>query len=164
MNNKEQFVSFSHYGSHKGFYREDDLSSALFNIHYEDFFEAPDDEDFPYYSAHELLRGSCHHFVLGLQKIFGYTPYIIEGNNNVGFHAFSQIYKNKKWFYIDARGITTSFDDFMEVAREFVSDEYTIRRLDEQEKEELIKDDMYFEEAQAFAVAVIKKYKEYYTL
>ena len=29
MNNKEQFVSFSHYGSHKGFYREDDTGKKM---------------------------------------------------------------------------------------------------------------------------------------
>jgi len=164
MKNKEQFISFSHYGFHKGFYLEDDLSSALCRIHFEDFFEAPDDEDFPYSSAHELLRGSCHHFVLALQKVFGYTPYIIEGNNKVCFHAFAQIYRNRNWFYIDARGITSSFDNFMEVAKEFVSDEYTIRRLEKEEIKELINDDLYFEEAQAFALAVIEKYKAYYTL
>ena len=106
------------------------------NIRYDDFFEYPDDLEFPYDSAHELLRGSCHHFALSLNKMLGYSAYIIEGNNKRGFHAFCQIYKNNQCFYVDARGITSSFDEFMCVASEFVKDEYTIRAIEDDDIEE----------------------------
>ena len=52
----------------------------------------------------------------------------------------------------------------MEVAKEFVSDEYTIRPVSATDIDEWKEDDNYYEEAQAFAVAVIEKYKSYYIL
>ena len=52
----------------------------------------------------------------------------------------------------------------MDVAKEFVSDEYTIRQMNEEDIKELKKDDNYYEIALDFAVAVIERYKEYYTV
>ena len=77
---------------------------------------------------------------------------------------FCQLYKNRTWYYVDARGITNSFDEFMTVAREFVSDEYTIRPATSEDIEEWEKDSRYNEVAYAFAEAVIRKYQRYYTL
>lgn len=163
MRNRDKLCSFGFYGWHKGFYIEDNPEESLFKIRYTDFFEYPDDEYFPYDSAHELLCGSCHHFALSLRKVFGYVPYIIEGKNKRGFHAFCQIYRNRNWYYVDARGITSSFDEFMKVAKTFVTDEYIIRPVDSADIEEWDSDD-YNEEAYAFAEAVIQKHKECYTL
>ena len=151
MWSRDDMISVESYGWHKGFYNDKNFSDSLRNIRYDDFFEYPDDLEFPYDSAHELLRGSCHHFALSLNKMLGYSAYIIEGNNKRGFHAFCQIYKNNQCFYVDARGITSSFDEFMCVASEFVKDEYTIRAN-------------YHAEALVFAEAVIEKFKECYIL
>ena len=163
MAERKDFISHRRYGRHKGFYNDEDFLKALQSIGYGDFFDYPQDDEFPYTSAEDLLRGSCNHFVLGLKNVLGYTPYIIQGNNKVSFHAFCQIYKNREWYYIDARGITTSFDEFMDVAQEFVTDSYTIRAVNDQDIEEWKADD-YFEEALSFAEAVIEKYIECYTL
>ena len=163
MAERKDLISHRRYGWHKGFYNDEDFLKTLQSIGYGDFFECPQDEEFPYDSAEYLLRGSCNHFVLGLKNVLGYTPYIIQGNNKVSFHAFCQIYKNGEWYYIDARGITTSFDEFMDVAQEFVTDSYTIRAVNDRDIEEWKADD-YFEEALSFAEAVIEKYIECYTL
>lgn len=164
MDCNETLISFRHIGWHKGFYNEENTTDALCSVLYENFLEVPEDEEFPYFSAGQLLRGSCHHFALGLEKVLGYTPYIIEGRNRKGFHAFCQICKGGSWFYVDARGVTTSFDEFMDVAKEFVSDEYIIRPVDVKDLVEWKEDDEYFDIATAFAVAVIEKYKHYYTV
>ena len=166
MREKEKMYSFSSYGFHKGFYNYDNFEDALHNVDYADFFVYSDDEEFPYDSAHQLLYGSCHHFAMALKEILGYNAYIIEGNNKKGFHAFCQIYDRikKQWYYIDARGITTSFDEFMEVAKSFVSDEYTIRQVSPKDIAEWESDDYYNEEGYGFAKAVVEKYKDYYTL
>ena len=161
METNEILSSFQIYGHHKGFYNEHDIDSALSNIKVEDFIDVPDTE-FPYNSAFALLRGSCHLFALALEKVLGYNPYIIEGNNKKGFHAFCQIYKNGTWFYVDARGITSSFDEFMDVAKEFVTDEYTIRTVNSADIDEWKKYDEYFDLALLFAMRVIKKYSNYY--
>ena len=149
---------------HKGFYNDDDNTNGLREICYSDFFDSPDDETFPYNSAETLLRGSCHHFALSLQKVLGYNPYIIQGNDKKSFHAFCQIYKGRTWYYVDARGITSSFDEFMSVAREFVSDEYTIMPVTQETIEEWKEDSDYDNEAFAFAEAVIEKNIECYML
>mgnify|MGYP004630937361 CR=1 FL=1 len=41
------------------------------------FFKEPDDDEFPYYSAHELLRGSCNHFAVALQRVLRKNDLII---------------------------------------------------------------------------------------
>lgn len=164
MWSKDDMISVESYGWHKGFYNDENFSNSLRHIRYDDFFEYPDNPDFPYNSAYELLRGSCHHFALSLNKMLGYSAYIIEGNNKRGFHAFCQIYRNNQCFYVDARGITSSFDEFMLVASEFVNDEYTIRAIEDHDIEEWKNDSNYHAEALVFAEAVIEKFKECYIL
>lgn len=167
MDRKGDLISFSRFGWHKGFYNAndfDDITDALCEICYEEFFEYPDDDEFPYDSAHSLLRGSCNHFAVALNKVLGYTPYIIETSDKRGFHAFCQTYKNGKLYYVDARGMTSSFDEFMIVAREFVRGEYTIKEVTQDIIEEWESGSEYNEEAYAFAEAVIRKYIECYTV
>ena len=65
---------------------------------------------------------------------------------------------------MDARGITSSFDEFMVVASEFVGDEYIIRPVTLGDIEEWKNDSNYEDEALSFAEAVIEKYKDYYRL
>lgn len=81
MSSNETFIAVNHIGWHKGFYKVEDTTCALCNVRYEDFMQVPDDEEFPYFSAGQLLRGSCHCFVLDLEKVLGYTPYNIKGRN-----------------------------------------------------------------------------------
>ena len=165
MSGRSELVSFGHYGQHKGFYNDgDDPKKVLSEINYTDFFDDPNDKEFPYDDASYLLCGSCNHFALSLKKIFNYNPYIIEGINKVCFHAFCQVYKHRKWYYIDARGITDSFDEFMSVAKEFVSSEYVIRPVDDTDISKWEEDSQYDDEAYAFAEAVIEKYRECYEI
>lgn len=165
MNIRQELRSFGRFGWHKGFYNDEDIDKSLRSIGYSDFFAKPDDLDFPYDSARSLLCGSCHHFALSLQKQLNYKAYIIEETNDKeAFHAFCQIYRNGKWFYVDARGITSSFDEFMDVASKFVRDEYTIRPVSEDDISNWETDSDYNKEAYEFAEAVIRKYEECYTL
>lgn len=167
MDRKGDLISFSSYGWHKGFYNVDDvddITDALLRIKYTDFFECPEDDEFPYDSAHSLLCGSCNHFAVALKNVLGYTPYIIEETDKKGFHAFCQVYKNGRLYYVDARGVTSSFDEFMVVAQEFVRGEYTIREATQDVIEEWESGSEYNDEAYAFAEAVIKEYIECYTV
>lgn len=164
MKDRNAFYSMGCYGWHKGFYVDEDFEKTLWNINYSDYGEVPEDDDmFPYDSAHQLLCGSCNIFALALQKVLGYNIYIIEQIKGNGFHAFCQVYKDRRWHYIDARGITTSFDEFMDIAGRFVKEEFIIQLATDEDIKEWENDD-YFEEAFAFAGAVIEKYKECYTL
>ena len=164
MSYRKEFRSSGYYGCHKGFYNDEDMFKSLQSINYSDFFAEPDDDEFPYGSADSLLCGSCHHFALSLQKLLKYNAYIIEETINKGFHAFCQVYRNKKWYYIDARGVTSSFDEFMDVAKKFVSNEYTIRPVSDDDIRKWKIDSNYDKEAYEFAEAVIRKFEECYTL
>ncbi len=162
MKNKNILCSFDYCGWHKGFYNDDNFRDSLLKIEYADFFKLPDDDEFPYSSAYDLLCGSCNYFALSLQKIFGYSPYIIEGISTKGFHAFCQIYRNREWYYVDARGITSSFDEFMDMAKKFVTGEYIIRPVNPDDIADWESNSNYIKEAHAFSEAVIKKYIECY--
>lgn len=164
MCNKGTFISFRRHGFHKGFYNDNDFNESLQNIRYSDYFEPPDDEEFLHTCAYYLLCGSCHIFALSLKKIFAYDAYIIEEVNDKGFHVFCQIYENRQVYYIDARGITTSFDEFMDVAKTFINDEYIIRPVESSDIEKWTEGDPYIDKGYAFAEAIIENYKECYTM
>lgn len=149
---------------HKGFYNYDDPYEALSAIDYTDFFEESDDDDFPYDSALLLLRGSCNHFAWALRKLLEYHPYVIEESSKKGFHVFCQVYKNGTLFFVDARGITSSFSEFMFGIKLFVNDECVIRPVTVSDIEEWEADCEYNKEAYAFSEAVIRKYMDYYTI
>ena len=163
MSNRDSWRSFGYCEWHKGFYNDDSFKESLFSIQYDDFFNLPDDDEFPYGPAYLLLYGSCHIFAASLKKIFGYTPYIIEQIDGKGFHAFCQVCRNESVCYVDARGITSSFDEFMEVAEQFVKGEYIIRPAEDADLNAAPSED-YDKEGSDFAKAVIEKYKECYTL
>lgn len=164
MATRGELVSFGDYGWHKGFYNDEKYSDSLLEIKYSDFFVEPDDDEFPYYSADVLLNGSCNHFAVSLGRIYNYNVYVIQQIDKRGFHAFCQIYKNRQWYFVDARGITSSFDEFISGVRIFVGDEFTIRPMSSDNLIDWEKDSNYNDEAYAFAEAVIKKYSECYTL
>ena len=165
MCRRNELVSFYKYGFHKGFYNDgDDPTKALYHIKYTDFFEPHEDVYFPFDDAHDLLCGSCHHFALSLKAVLNYDPYIIEGIDKADFHAFCKAYKNSQCYYIDARGATTSFDEFMAIARNFVTGEYIIRPIDVNDIAKWKKGFCYEDEAYAFAEAFIKEYRECYEI
>ena len=161
---RKTFRAFNRTDCHKGFYNDDNPTKSLSKIDYTDFQTLPDDDEFPYISAHDLLCGSCECFALALKAMFDYNVYIIEEKGGQGFHVFCQIYKKRNWYYVDARGITTSFSEFMDIAKIFLHDEYIIRPVDANDIDEWESDSNYNEEGYAFAEAVITKYKECYTL
>lgn len=52
----------------------------------------------------------------------------------------------------------------MDIAKVFVSDEYTIKSVDQSDIDEWKKDDNYYDEAVAFSEAIIGKYKTFYSV
>ena len=164
MKNKGNFYAFNCCEYHKGFYNDKEPAESLEKINYTDFFEDPKDEEFPYDSARQFLNGSCNIFSLSLKKILNYTPYIIEGRNGICFHSFCQIYRECKWYYVDARGITTNFEEFINIPNTPIFDEFIIRPVNSDDIEDWESNFDYNKEAYAFAEAVIEKFREYYIL
>ena len=163
MTSQWKVLSCSEY-RHKGFYNHDDAVEALSKIAYTDYFDAEPNEEFPYDSARSLLCGSCQLFAFTLSKLFGYQAYKIESNNSQRFHAFCQVAKNDELYYIDARGVTTSFNEFLEIARFFVSNDYCIREITSTDFAIWNSNEEYLQEALDFAEAVIKDHEENYRI
>ena len=46
MDRKEKFISCQQIGWHKGFYHDEKLVDALCKVHFEDFLELPDDDEY----------------------------------------------------------------------------------------------------------------------
>ena len=152
---------------HKGFYCDDNDFANLIEIDYEGHLPQIDDGEEHLTSAGCLLRGSCQAFALKVEEILGYKPFIIESHNGKGHHVFCQAtLLNGKNAFIDARGVTTSFDEFMEVAAEFVEGPFVIRRVDKNDKAEWQRssDTNSHKEHLALAEAVIKENIECYEL
>ena len=164
MNNRQQLKTFETYENHKGFYNEKNVYKALRKIHYSDFFEDFDDNEFPYDTAADFLCGSCDIFAISLSELLNYSAYIISGKTEKSFHAFCQIYKNRQRYFVDVRGITTDFSEFMKDVNEFVDGEYTVRPLLEEDVKSWETDSYFRKEGYGFAKAIINKYKCCYTL
>lgn len=164
VKNNGEFALTTSYSWHKGFYKETNFENVLYDIKYTDFFQDINDEEFPYDMAYYLLDGACHLFALSLNKILNYNIYIIEGIRDSSFHAFCQLYKDGIWYYVDARGITSSFNEFAYGIKKFVNNEFIIRPVNSKDFEEWKQDDNFYEEGCAFAEAIINSYINYYTL
>ena len=149
---------------HKGFYNNGNAEEVLNKIAYTDYFDTEPNEEFPYGTADSLLRGSCQLFALSLSKMLGYQAYVIECIYTKRFHAFCQVSKDGQLYYIDARGVTTSFDEFMEVASFFVPGDYNIREVTSMDIEDWNSNEEYLKEARAFAEVIIKDYEENYRI
>lgn len=171
MDENSHYKSFDCWGYHKGYYNEEDYQDILAGIDYSDRPECPKDEDdeednasFIWSCADHLLHGECSCFALALRDIFGYSLYIMESEDKKGFHAFCKVSRNQKSYYIDARGVTTSFEEFMTVASLFVGDQYTMRPATAEDVEGWEGDGEYYEHAFSFSKVFIDDHKEYYTV
>lgn len=116
---------------HKGFYCDDNDFANLLEIDFDGHLNQIDDGEEHLTSAECLLRGSCQAFALKVEEILGYKAFIIRECGGKGHHVFCQATIDGKNAFIDARGVTTSFDEFMEVAAEFVQGPFEIRRVNE---------------------------------
>ena len=146
----------------KGYYLRKKLlcKYELETVKIEDFPEIEindPNETCPYVAASDFLMGSCHLFALDLNKKFGYPIYaiILEGQM---IHCFCQVRRDETTFYIDVRGATNDYSDFLletNVSEEedFAIQEYIVDSFEEWD-----------EIALKFAKALIEKNLEYYEI
>ena len=151
---------------HKGFYCDDNDFENLREIDCDGHLTQIDDDEEHLTSAECLLRGSCQAFALKVEDILGYKAFIIQEYGGKGHHVFCQATLNGKNAFIDARGVTTSFDEFMEVAGEFVEGPFIVRRINEEDIAEWERnsDSNSHKEHLALAEAVIKANTDCYQL
>lgn len=120
-----------------------------------------EDFDYPYSDLCVFLHGSCQLFALALNKKFNYPVYELVQKDKM-LHSFCIVsYKCKK-LYIDIRGATSDFEEFMQGVYMIDGYEYILQQRDIHEDEKLNKkwDDIGY----ALAQAIIEKFPTYYNL
>lgn len=98
---------------HTGFYilGKENVNDYLKKIDNPFFTEELD--DCPYYDASIFLHGICHIFAYALHKIFGYEIYEILSSDRKTIHWFCLSCYQKKKVYVDIRGATTDYEEFL---------------------------------------------------
>ena len=99
---------------HTGFYKEFrwNIENKLKEIENPNYDEKLYDLDCPYDNAYIFLQGICNIFALCLHNKYGYE--ICELNDENGTcHYFCIDYNKGVKRYIDVRGITTSYEEFI---------------------------------------------------
>lgn len=150
---------------HTGFYNKKDITKALRSIaagDFEELREIKTDEECPYTDASNFLCGSCTLFALALHNRFDYVVYEIVRKGNSLAHAFCQADYGDKKIYIDVRGITSDFTEFMTGILLPPNEEYCIQKRDTEQ--DILCPEKYDDFGYAFAEAVINRNPEFYTL
>lgn len=78
-------------------------------------------------STHDLLHGYCTTFAKLLHRKYGYPVYKIEKKNGNYIHCFCTAIWNGITYYIDVRGITNNYDEFISEFEDFVSKEESLQ-------------------------------------
>lgn len=147
---------------HKGFYKNGDVVKSLAAITYETIMGSAPDEDGVYSDAAVFLMGSCQLFSYALMNAFGYIPYEIRDNSN-NIHCFCQSKYQGKRVYIDVRGITSDFDEFLRTSCISHSGEITIIRQGVS-KADLFPAEWDEDFGLPFARRIVKEYSAHYTV
>lgn len=149
---KKLMKQFNEKHFHKGFYINH--MGDLDEISFEELMGYESDEEIGVYNASQLLHGVCYLFSYALHEVFDYDAFAIM-NNDILVHTFCRSQYENRPVYIDARGATTSFDEFLQG---FVMD--SVWSIERQHLDEVWEDrDM---ERYAFAKQVIRRYMSYY--
>ena len=161
MKNMNQRKTF-----HNGHYISANIDQSLTEVCNSKYGEIKcDDEDavdYRYETADIFLHGSCQLFSLALHKNFGYNAYKItwEGRH---IHYFGMIDLGKHKIYIDVRGMTADFNEFVFTFYPgLLNIPYSI------EPQNITEDEMLNDEGDvtgyAFANEIIKRYPSIYSL
>ena len=148
---------------HKGFYENDveSIKTQLGKIKSINSAEIFKNGDCVYYEANIFLHGICHIFAYVLHQKFGYDILEVKNKSGSMIHWCCITKHNGRKLYIDVRGMTTDYDEFLS---EFQPD-IGLKPL----KNKIINLENYEDEWKEtdqlqFASEIITKYYSYYSL
>ena len=130
-------------------------------------FSDPEDDSSEFHNVYEdasiFLQGSCQLFSLALHQEFGYDAFEIR--QGIFCHFFCKATYAGEPIYIDVRGMTTSWEEFLSGT---YADFHDYDEITPQDIEETAKlndpDDLYAKDGLAFAKYLIHEYPEYYDI
>lgn len=143
-----------------------DFETELNKIHFDNCYIIPCESAYPCpfegRTAYIFLHGSCDIFAEQLRKICtDYDIYKIEDKDGIHVHWYAQtVYKDMP-LYIDVRGATSSFDEFLSEFQPRFADGYKIQK---QTEEVISSKEHWVETGILFATAIINEYIEYYRI
>ncbi len=116
-----------------------------------------------YEDASIFLQGSCQLFSLALHKEFGYDAFEIRKGTSC--HFFCQATYQGAPVYIDVRGATTSWEEFLSgTCADFHDHDEIIPQDIEETKKLNDPDDLYVKDGFTFAKHLIHEHPEYYDI
>lgn len=147
---------------YKGYYlrRRILCEDELKTVKIESFFEIEiddSDETFPYTDASDFLMGSCQLFATELNKKYGYPIYEVNLNGRM-IHCFCKVDIGKTVYYVDVRGVTNDFSEFLLETNVSKDDDFIIQeyKVDSSDKWDDI--------GLKFAQLLIDRNPEYYEI
>ena len=151
---------------HNGHYLSTNIDQSLTEIRNGKYNEIncgdEDAVDYRYETSDVFLHGSCQLFSLALHKRFGYDAYKITWDGK-HIHYFCMIDFGKTKIYVDVRGMTTNFDEFVATFYPgLLHIPYSIEPQDITEDEDLSAEGDIT--GYAFANEIIERYPNYYCL
>ena len=156
---------------HTGHYLKgyENIYSSLEEIEFDECYIIPNDidnsDECPYSSALDFLHGACHLFAYMLYQLFGYEVFKIKTENNDNIHWYAQKIHQGKKAYIDVRGATTDYDEFILEFKESMGTDYEIIKRNKEQDVELQEfNDFWSNTGKVFAVAIIDDNVDYYKL
>ncbi len=148
---------------HKGFYICKDVESELQKVLNDKSFDDDDSLEAAYDVARVFLAGSCDVFSIALNHELGLPAYKIYDENGVFLHAFCLSEYNGKPAFIDVRGVTTDEMEFRtHLTTVQLDKEYLI--VPQDVESEFIAFEKHEKVGYEFAVEIIRKHQNYYTI
>ena len=146
---------------HKGFYEAppEDIKNILLNVR-STLPALIDNDNKIYYNADFFLHGICHIFAFALHQRFGYDIYSFKNKSETFVHWCCISYVDNYPVYIDVRGITNSYEEFLS---EFQPD-LTLTPIKQKIDNIDDYDDEWDETQIKFANELIDTYYDYYIL
>lgn len=113
-------------------------------------------------SAYDFLHGFCNIFAEVLNAKYGYPIYVIIDDNGYCVHCFCVNIVNGVNYYIDVRGITTDYIEFISEFEDFTDEDSSrINTIPIEKYKFFTVDDS---EMKSCADEIITQYNEYYVM
>lgn len=142
---------------HKGFYacEGESICQRLRNIEYEKLMGHDASEECGVYDAYDFLQGACNVFAYVLQEVFCYDVFAIKEGEKL-IHMFCKTEYQGKRVYVDVRGATTSYDEFIRGFEKHREEKPTKQntKMEKWDKADI--------ERYEFAKSIIRRFMEYY--
>lgn len=115
-------------------------------------------------NAYNFLHGYCNEFAYMLNEKYGYPVFEIKDEKGKLVHSFTRLVKDNVYYFIDIRGITTDYHEFISEFEDWIDEETSIENtfLVDLSKEEVRKEQQPSKVNRQFIEELFSDYGDYY--